>query len=65
MPGLSGVELQGRLIASGHSTPIIFVTACANEMLRRNVLTAGAIDFLIKPFNEDRLIECLNASLKI
>jgi len=64
MPGLSGVELQGRLIADGRSTPIIFVTAYPDENLRGNVLRIGAIGFLSKPFNEDRLIECLDAALK-
>jgi FixJ family two-component response regulator len=32
MPGLSGVELQARLIADGRSTPIIFATAYPNEI---------------------------------
>jgi FixJ family two-component response regulator len=34
MPGLSGVELQSRLIAQGNRTPIIFVSAVPEERIR-------------------------------
>jgi FixJ family two-component response regulator len=64
MPGLSGVELQDRLIAEGYSMPIIFVTAYPDEKLRGRVLRAGAIGYLSKPFSEDHLIECLDSALK-
>lgn len=64
MSGLSGAELQERLIADGHCMPIIFVTAYPDEKLRGRVLRAGAIGYLGKPFNEDRLIECLDTALK-
>ena len=63
MPGLSGVELQSRLIAQGNRTPIIFVSAFSDERTRARALKAGAIGFLSKPFNEERLIEYLHAAL--
>jgi len=63
MPGLSGVELQSALIAQGNHTPIIFMTACPEERIRRRVLDAGAVGFLAKPFDEDRLIEYLQKAL--
>ena len=65
MPGLSGVELQKRLIADGHRLPIIFVTAASNEKQKDQALRSGAIGYLQKPFREDRLIECIDAALKI
>jgi FixJ family two-component response regulator len=34
MPGMSGVELQDHLIANGHKTPIIFITAFPQERVR-------------------------------
>src|SRR6516162_10342320 len=52
MPGLSGVELQSLLIARGSRTPMIFVTAFPEERIRKQVLEAGAIGFLSKPFDE-------------
>jgi FixJ family two-component response regulator len=63
MPGLSGVDLQSRLIAQGNRTPIIFVSAFSDERTRARALKAGAIGFLSKPFNEERLIEYLHAAL--
>jgi FixJ family two-component response regulator len=63
MPGLSGVELQSRLIAQGNRMPIIFVTASTEEKTRAHALKAGGIGFLTKPFNVDRLIECIHTAL--
>jgi FixJ family two-component response regulator len=64
MPGMSGAELQDRLIADGRRTPIIFVTAFPEEKVRTRVLAAGAFGFLSKPFNDVCLIECLDRALK-
>ena len=64
MPGLSGVELQDALIARGNRMPTIFVTAFGEERIRRRALEAGAIAFLDKPFEEERLIEHLESALQ-
>jgi FixJ family two-component response regulator len=64
MPGLSGVELQSVLIARGNRTPMIFVTAFPEERIRKQVLEAGAIGFLGKPLDEERLIEHLETALR-
>jgi FixJ family two-component response regulator len=64
MPGLSGVELQRRLIAQGNNTPIIFITAFPDDVIRAQVLEAGAICLLTKPFDGERLIQCLNKAVK-
>jgi FixJ family two-component response regulator len=63
MPGLSGPDLQDRLIAEGRRMPMIFVTALLDEGLQARVLKRGAFGYLPKPFNEDRFIECLDAAL--
>ena len=63
MPGLSGVELQSRLIADGRHMPIIGVTAYPEERTRTQMLRAGAIGFLSKPFNDECLIDCLATAL--
>jgi FixJ family two-component response regulator len=42
MPGLSGLDLQGRLIADGRYIPIIFVTAFPGEKFRARAMSAGA-----------------------
>jgi FixJ family two-component response regulator len=63
MKGLSGIELQERLIGEGRRTPIIFVTAVSDERIRNRVLENGAIDILSKPFSDARLASCLVSAL--
>jgi FixJ family two-component response regulator len=63
MPGRSGLDLQDHLAASGHATPIIFITAFPDERFRRRAMMAGAVGFLSKPFQEKSLIDCLNVAL--
>jgi FixJ family two-component response regulator len=63
MPGMSGVELQDHLIATGHTIPTIFITAFPDERVRDRAMNAGAIDFLSKPFDELRLLECVEQAL--
>jgi FixJ family two-component response regulator len=64
MEGMSGVELQSRLLAQGNHMPIIFMTAFAEDRIRTRALEAGAIGFLSKPVNEEYLINCLDTALK-
>ena len=64
MPGLSGVELQNCLIADGRLIPVIGVTAYPEESIRTQMLRAGAIGFLSKPFHDECLINCLATALK-
>jgi FixJ family two-component response regulator len=64
MPGLSGLEMQNRLIARGHSIPIIFITGFPDENVRIRAMKAGALAFLSKPVNQDHLIDHLETALK-
>ncbi len=59
MPGMSGIELQERLIATGHDIPIIFITAHADEHERARALDRGAVDWLQKPFSDDVLLDAI------
>jgi FixJ family two-component response regulator len=63
MPGMSGVELQDRLIADGRRIPMIFMTAYFEEKVRARIMDAGASGFLRKPFDDESLIACLNNAL--
>ena len=63
MPGMSGTDLQDRLIADGYQIPIIFVTAYYEDRIRDRVMDAGAFGFLRKPFNDESLIACLDRAL--
>jgi len=41
MPGMSGVELQDHLIATGHTIPTVFITAFPDERVRDRAMNAG------------------------
>jgi FixJ family two-component response regulator len=58
----SGVELRRRLTASGHSVPVIFITASDQEAIRRDALDAGCIAYLTKPFPAKELIEAIKSA---
>ena len=64
MPGLTGVELQDRLIAEGLRIPIIFMTAYSDENIRARAMRAGAVGFLLKPVDANHLIGYLDKALK-
>lgn len=63
MPGMSGIELQDRLIADGHQIPIIFITAYFEDQIRERAMHGGAFGFLRKPFDDESLAACLNEAL--
>jgi FixJ family two-component response regulator len=65
MPGLSGLELQRRLIADNRPVPIVFITAHYSKEERTRAIKAGAVDFLTKPFTEQELLNAITASLAI
>ncbi len=64
MPGMSGFELQAKLIADGSTTPVIFLTALAADSgVRARALQSGAFGFLSKPCDADDLIAALDRAL--
>ena len=66
MPNMSGIELQQRLSELGFEIPIIFITAYPDEAVRQRAMEAGAVAFLLKPFEVygQRFIDCLFETLK-
>lgn len=63
MPGLSGTDLQQKLLADGSTLPIIFVTAYPEVIVRQRALGRGAVCFLAKPFDASALIACIETAL--
>jgi FixJ family two-component response regulator len=64
MQGMSGMELQRRLVAAGSSIPIIFITAHGDEEARAAALGGGAVAFLRKPFSEEALLSAVQSALQ-
>jgi FixJ family two-component response regulator len=64
MPGMSGVDLQARLLTEGRRVPFIFITAFPEKTIRARALKAGALCFLTKPFDRLTLIRCLDITLE-
>lgn len=64
MPGMSGLDLQARLNAEQVKIPIIFITAHGDPRMRMQALRAGAVEFLAKPFDGERLLDSVRAALK-
>jgi FixJ family two-component response regulator len=63
MPGMSGPALQQELLRRGRTIPIVFITAHADESVRAQLLHAGAVDCLYKPFTESALLDAVHAAL--
>ena len=63
MPGMTGLKLHDRLVASGEAIPTILITAFPDERSRERALQAGVIGYLTKPFSEDDLLACIRSTL--
>lgn len=59
MPGLNGMELLTGIRAAGLEIDVIFVTAACDMKTINKALKLGAVDYLIKPFEFDRLRQAL------
>jgi RNA polymerase sigma factor (sigma-70 family) len=65
MPGMSGIELQSRLRAMGSRIPIVFVTAHGDVPTAVEAVKAGAVDFIQKPFQDQKLLDMINEALEV
>ncbi len=57
LPGLSGPELQQKLLSADKPIEIVFITSYSDIHTAIETLKAGAVDFLLKPVDPDRLLE--------
>lgn len=65
MPGISGLEFQARLAASGISASIIFLTGYGDIPMTVQAMKAGAVEFLTKPVRDQTLIDAVNKAIEI
>jgi len=64
MPGMSGIELQSVMLSRGDKTPVLFITAFPDARVEAQVMEAGAVCLLSKPFEGMHLIECIETALR-
>ena len=62
LPGMSGLELQ-REIAGGDAPSIVFVTGHGDVPSSVRAMKAGAIEFLLKPFDSQELLQAIDAAI--
>lgn len=65
MPEMSGLELQDRLNVRGVSLPIIFVTGHGGVQTAVRALKGGALDFIEKPFDDQRMLDLVHKALAL
>jgi two-component system, LuxR family, response regulator FixJ len=63
MPGLSGIDLLGRLQEMQIGLPVIVITGHGDVPLAVEAMKCGAVDFLEKPFDDDVLLASVRAAL--
>ncbi len=59
LPGISGVQFQEQMRATGIDLPIIFMTAHGDIPMVRKVMKGGAVEFLTKPFQKEELLQAV------
>lgn len=64
MPGIDGMDLLRRLKASASPLPVILMTGHGDIPLAVEAIKLGALDFVEKPFDDERLVRMIEAALK-
>ena len=64
MGGMTGLELQDRLIERKSPLPIVFITGHGDVPMAVNTMKKGAMDFIEKPFKEDALVSLVERMLE-
>ena len=63
LPGLSGLDLQRKLVEANIEIPIIFVTAHGDIQMSVRAMKAGAVEFLTKPFRDQDLLDAVQQAI--
>lgn len=64
LPGMSGIEMQKRLIEENSTVPIVFISAHSDLAIRDLVMKAGAAGFLHKPVRSEALLRQIRAAIE-
>jgi RNA polymerase sigma factor (sigma-70 family) len=64
LPGISGLDFQQKLLEAEVRLPVIFITGHGNISMSVRAMKNGAIDFLTKPIDEQRLLDAIEMGLE-
>jgi FixJ family two-component response regulator len=64
LPGLSGLDLQKRMVEAGMEIPIIFISGHGDIPMTVRAMKAGAVEFLTKPFRDQDLLDAIQQALE-
>ena len=64
LPGMSGLTFQKELARMGLDLPLIFITGHGDIRMSVRAMKAGAVDFLIKPFQDQDLLDAIHAAIE-
>ena len=64
LPGMSGLTFQQELAKAGVALPIIFITGHGDVAMTVRAMKAGAAEFLIKPFDDQVLLDAIHAAIE-
>jgi FixJ family two-component response regulator len=64
LPGQSGLDLQREMVAGNHTIPIVIITAHGDIAMGVGAMKAGAVDFLVKPFREQDLLDAMQRAIE-
>jgi FixJ family two-component response regulator len=64
MPGLSGLDLQKKMVEVEMEIPIVFLTGHGNIPASVQAMKAGAVEFLTKPFDEQELLKAIQEAME-
>jgi FixJ family two-component response regulator len=62
LPGVSGLELQRKLVHEGVCIPIIFLTGHGDIPMTVKAIKSGAVEFLTKPFDDEDLLNAIQVA---
>ena len=65
MPGLNGLQLQQALARFDAPCPVIFITGYGDVPASVRAMKAGAVDFLLKPFDQAQLLSAVRAAIEL
>jgi FixJ family two-component response regulator len=63
LPGLSGLDVQQLMVRTGRAIPIVFITGHGDVPMSVEAMKSGAVEFLLKPFRDQQLLDAIQRAL--